>query len=98
MVEGRVKGGPIEPGRKGPRLLNGPRLARDFEEHLLAGILGVLGVAKHSPADSEHGLLVVLQESGEGSAVLDSLVVLEQAGRILHERHHGVRRRQDPDS
>jgi len=56
----------MQPGRQAVGLVERPRLARQDEERLLKGVLGVLAVRQHALADAEHHRPVPAHQRGEG--------------------------------
>jgi hypothetical protein len=68
----------VKPDREGFVSANGGGLPGEDEKGGLKGVLGVVSVAQHLPADAEHKRTVSLQEGGEGSFIASSDELLQQ--------------------
>ena len=72
---------PVEPAGEARRILDGVDLSRDLQEHLLAGVLGVLGMTEHLAAERVDGVLMLLEQPGQRGLPRLFLVVQEQLRR-----------------
>jgi hypothetical protein len=76
---------PVEPTGEGVLIANRVDLAGDFEEDLLAGVLGVLRVSKDIQADAVDAILVALKEPGEGPPPGLAFILKEEIRRRSHQ-------------
>src|SRR5262249_32129790 len=75
---GDVERHPMEPRGNGLLLTDAGSLACQDEEGGLEGVLGVVLVAQHLPADAEHQRPVLLEQRGKGALVPLGDEALEQ--------------------